>query len=100
MAQIIWTEPALQDLDQIADYISLDNPAAAKKLVRRCFKQIENLNQHPKLGKTVPELGESVYRQLVLSPCRIFYRMDNDTIYIIHVMRAEQLLHLDILKSR
>ncbi len=100
MAQIIWTEPALQDLDQIADYISLDNPAAAKKFVRRCFQQVENFNQHPKLGKAVPELGESVYRQLVLSPCRIFYRIDNETIYIIHVMRTEQLLHLDILKSR
>lgn len=99
MAQIIWTEPALQDLDQIADYISLDNPTAAKKMVRRCFQQVENLNQHPKLGKAVPELEESVYRQLVLSPCRIFYRIDNGTIYIIHVMRVEQLLHPDILKS-
>ncbi|NBC67040.1 MAG: type II toxin-antitoxin system mRNA interferase toxin, RelE/StbE family [Bacteroidetes bacterium] len=100
MAQVIWTEPALQDLDQIADYISLDNPAAAKKLVRQCFEKVESLKQHPKLGKAVSELEESVYRQLVLSPCRIFYRFDNGTIYIIHVMRAEQLLHLDILKSR
>ena len=100
MAQVIWTEPALQDLDQIADYISLDNPTAAKKLVRRSFNQVENLNQHPRLGKAVPELEESVYRQLVLSPCRIFYRIDGSKIYIIHVMRAEQLLHLDILKSR
>jgi addiction module RelE/StbE family toxin len=100
MAQIVWTEPALQDLDQIADYISLDNPNAAKKLVRQCFQRVENLSQHPKMGKAVPELDQSVYRQLVLSPCRIFYRIDNNTIYIIHVMRAEQLLHLDILKSR
>jgi len=100
MAQIIWTEPALQDLDQIADYISLDNPDAAKKLVHRCFQRVENLRQHPKLGKAVPELDQSVYRQLVLSSSRIFYRIDNDTIYIIHVMRAEQLLHLDILTSR
>lgn len=100
MAQIVWTEPALQDLDRIADHISLDNPTAAKKLVRNCFETVENLNQHPKLGKAVPELEKSIYRQLILSPCRIFYRIDNDTIYIIHVMRAEQLLHIDILKSR
>jgi len=100
MAQIIWTEPALQDLDRIADYISLDNPTAAKKLVRKCFETVESLNQHPKLGKAVPELEKSIYRQLTLSPCRIFYRIENDTIYIIHVMRAEQLLHIDILKSR
>jgi len=100
MAQVIWTEPALQDLDQIADYISLDNPVAAKKLVRRCFESVENLTRHPKLGKSVPELGQSVYRHLILSPCRIFNRLDGKKIYIIHVKRAEQLLHLDILKSR
>jgi addiction module RelE/StbE family toxin len=100
MAQVIWTEPALQDLDQIADYISLDNPSAAKKLVRQCFEMVGNLTNHPKLGKSVPELEQSVYRQLVLSPCRIFYRLDGEKIYIIHVLRAEQLLHLDILKSR
>jgi toxin ParE1/3/4 len=35
MARIIWTEPALQELDEIADYISLDNPTAAKKLGSR-----------------------------------------------------------------
>lgn len=100
MAQIIWTEPALQDLDRIADYISLDNPVAAKKLVSQCFETVENLNQHPKIGKEVPELEQSIYRQLTLSSCRIFYHIDNDTIYIIHVMRAEQLLHIDTLKSR
>ena len=100
MAQIIWTEPALQDLDRIADYISLDNPTAAKKMARKCFETVGNLNQHPKLGKAVPELEQSIYRQLTLSPCRIFYRIENDNIYIIHVMRTEQLLHIDILKSR
>lgn len=100
MAQVIWTEPALQHLDQIADYISLDKPSAAKKLVRRCFEKVENLSRHPKLGKSVPELGKSIYRQLVLSPCRIFYRLDKEKIYIIHIMRAEQLLDLDILTSR
>jgi len=35
MAKIVWTEPALNDLDAIADYIALDNPHAARELVRR-----------------------------------------------------------------
>lgn len=26
MAEVIWAEPALNDLDAIADYIALDNP--------------------------------------------------------------------------
>lgn len=100
MAQIIWTEPALQDLDEIADYISLDKPNAAKRLVRRCFEQVERLAHHPKAGKPVPELGQSIYRELIVRPCRIFYRIEQETIYIIHVMRSEQLLDPEMLASR
>jgi toxin ParE1/3/4 len=33
MAELIWTEPALHDLDAIADYIALDNP---KRLANWC----------------------------------------------------------------
>ena len=32
MAEVIWTEPALHDLDAIADYIALDDPQAARVL--------------------------------------------------------------------
>jgi hypothetical protein len=32
MAKVIRTEPALNDLDAIADYIALDNPSAAREL--------------------------------------------------------------------
>jgi hypothetical protein len=35
MAQVIWTEPALADLEAIADDIALDNPEAARRLVQR-----------------------------------------------------------------
>lgn len=100
MARIIWTEPALNELDEIADYISLDNPTSAKKLVRAAFEKIERLAPHPKSGKLVEEIENSVYREVVLSPCRIFYRQENEIVYIVHVIREEQFLHLDILKSR
>ena len=100
MAQIIWTEPALQELDEIADYISLDNPTAAKKLVREAFNRVDHLAHHPKSGKLVDEFEESVYREIVNPPCRIFYRLAGEIIYIIHVIREEKLLHIDILKSR
>lgn len=100
MAQIIWTEPALQELDEIADYISLYNPDAARKLVRSVFDRITLLREHPKSGKPVDELPGSVYRKLLVSPCQIYYREENNRILIIHIIRDEQLLHLDILKMR
>jgi toxin ParE1/3/4 len=100
MARIIWTEPALNELDEIADYISLDNPAAAKKLVRSAFERIEYLANHPESGKLVEEFEVTVYREVVLPPCRMFYRFEGDIVYIIHIIRQEQFFHPDILKSR
>lgn len=100
MARLIWTVPALQELDEIADYISLHNPTAAKKLVREAFERVDLLVHYPQSGKPVAELGVSVYREIVLPPCRIFYRLADEIVYIIHVIREEHYLHIDIIKSR
>lgn len=92
MAEIIWTEPALQSLDQIAEYIALDNPLAAKKLVKKVFEVTDRLSGHPLSGKKPPELENSIYREVISGPCRIFYRVEENRVLIIHVMRSEQLL--------
>lgn len=92
MAQIIWSEPALHDLDAIADYIALDNPSAAQALVRRVFQHIDNLETHPEMGAKPPEPEAWRYRQIVEPPCRIFYRLQGEIVYIVHVMRAGRLL--------
>jgi toxin ParE1/3/4 len=94
MVSLVWTAPALSDLDAIADYIALDNEDAASRLVRRVFDHVEMLVQHPELGPRIPELRpRSRYRQLVEPPCRIFYRFDKsrDAVYILGVMRGERL---------
>ncbi|MDO5610319.1 MAG: type II toxin-antitoxin system RelE/ParE family toxin [Pseudomonadota bacterium] len=94
MAEVVWTEPALADLDAIADYIAIENPIAASELVRRIFNRTEQqLEMHPKSGRYPPELGKrSRYKELIEPPCRIFYRVDASHVFIMHVMRSEQLL--------
>ena len=47
MAQVIWTEPALQDLNEIAEYIALDKLSAAKKLVQNIFSSTDRLEKFP-----------------------------------------------------
>ncbi len=100
MVEVIWAEPALNDLDAIADYIALDNPEAARKLVRRIFEHVDRLESHPKLGSKPQELKGWRYRQIVEPPCRIFYREDSGRILILHVMRSERLLSPDLLQDR
>ncbi len=90
MAELIWTEPALHDLDAIADYIALDDPQAARELVQRVFRHVEQLMEQPESGSRPPELRQSRYRQIVEAPCRVFYRYDGGRVFVIHVMRGER----------
>jgi toxin ParE1/3/4 len=100
MAQIIWTEPALADLNKIAEYIALDKPSAARGFVRNVFSSIERLEQFPESGRSPPELVNSIYREVISGPCRIFYRVDNEKVFILYVMRSERELRKFILEDR
>ena len=106
MAQLIWTEPALSDLDAIADYIALDKPEAARQFVQRVFQHVEQLIARPDSGSRPRELPRSRYRQIVEPPCRIFYRRAGKKVFILYVMRGEMrfrkadLLHRDKQKPR
>jgi plasmid stabilization system protein ParE len=100
VAQVVWTEPALSDLEAIADYIALDNPQAASELIRRAFAHVGQLAAHPESGRRPPELKRSRYRELVEPPCRIFYRNDRTKVFILYVMRTERLLRPGALRSR
>lgn len=100
MAEVIWTDPALGELDAIADYIAIENPEAAKRLVGRIFARVEQLADYPRSGSMPRELKGSRYRQVVVPPCRVFYRQDGDRVYILYVMRAERPLRSGDLKPR
>lgn len=52
MAEVIWAEPALNDLDAIADYIALDNPEAARLLVQRSSSIAIILEAIPRLAQS------------------------------------------------
>ena len=100
MARLIWTEPALDDLDAVAGYIALDNPAAASRLVKKVMECVDSLEKLPNSGKKPPELSEAPYREVVVKPCRVFYRHDGTSVFIVHVMRMEQELDRFLLDER
>ena len=99
MAEVIWTSPALDDLNDIAEYIALSHIPAANKLVKKVFDNISRLENHHESGKIPQELINLNYREVNVNPCRIFYKVDIDKVYIMHVMRQERDLRKFILQS-
>ena len=90
MAEIIWTNPALEDLNDIAEYIALSNLLSAKNLVKKAFEKVDRLEEFPESGKKPLELNNLNYREVVVNPCRIFYKIENGNVFILHVMRQER----------
>lgn len=100
MAKVVWSEPALSDLDAIADYIALDNPRAARELVQRVFAHVVQLAAHPMSGSKPPELRGWRYRQIIEPPRRVFYREEHGRVLILYVMRSERRLRPHVLATR
>jgi toxin ParE1/3/4 len=82
-----WTAPALRDLEAIGDYIALDNPAAAARIVAAIFDQVETLAEHPHIGRAgrVPETRELV---VTGTPYVVPYRKRGDELQILAVLHG------------
>ena len=89
---IRWTERALDQLRDIGAYIALENPDAAKQLVERVQGAVDRLESLPKSGRKIPEFLSLPHREIVVPPCRVFYRVKDKTAWIIHVTRSERIL--------
>ena len=63
MAHLIWTEPALANLEAIAEYIALEDEDAAKRSLNKVFQHVKPLRDNPESGSYVPELSpDRTYR--------------------------------------
>jgi toxin ParE1/3/4 len=82
MAEVIWTEPALNALDEIADHIALDDYDAACRLVSKVFEKVELLEENPSLGNIPKDLRHTPYRRLVIKPIYVYYRSEGKDIVI------------------
>lgn len=100
MVKIVWTDSALDDLDKIAEHIALDKIGAAKKLVQNIFSKVDLLADQPELGRTPPELQGERYREIIVGPCRVLYRVFSEEVVILYVMISERLLRMFVLEER
>lgn len=92
MAEIIWTETALNDINSIAEYISLDSVFYAKQFVQKIFLAAKKLEKFPQIGRSVPELATFGYHEILFKRYRIIYRIQSEIVYIVSVHHSSRLL--------
>jgi plasmid stabilization system protein ParE len=95
VAKVIWSEPALAQLESIVDFIALDKPEAARAVATRVFSAIDQLESFIRLGRPIQEFDHKNYCQAWVKPCWLYYRVDGESVYILHVRRAEKPLKIE-----
>jgi len=88
---------AERQLGDILDFVAMDNPDAAAKVAGHVEGLPEKLLAFPELGPQVfPNLP---HRELTAYPCRLIYRRREQVLWVVAVLRVEQLLRPEMLSS-
>jgi len=94
MDKIIWTNNALSDLNDIADFIAKDSSKFAEITINKLYNKVKILSNGSKLGRMVPELEQEHLRELIEGNYRIIYELDKEKIYILTVHHSSRMLRL------
>ena len=85
---VVLTAEAQSDLEQIAAYIAEQSVEATLSFVQRLRDKCESLADAPRGYPLVPRYEQFGIRRRPFGNFLIFYRIDGDTIEIIHVLHG------------
>lgn len=85
-----WTDPALDALEGIRDYIAKDSPYYARRFIERIFDTAAKLKDHPKMGRPVPEADRDDVRELIYQGYRIIYRILPERVQVLTVLHGSR----------
>ena len=92
--RIRYAQQAVDDLDAIFDYICLENPDAARKMLQSFKTGINLLAEAPYLGAALrtdsPLMISAGYRYIVVSPYLVFYRVVDHEVRIGRILHSRQ----------
>ena len=69
--KVYWTKNAIEHLVNIYEYVALNSPAYAKRMVDKITRRSIQVAEHPLSGRIVPEYDAEDVRELIESPYRI-----------------------------
>ena len=100
--KVIWAVSAASDLENIISYIAKDSPANAQKTLSKIKNTVSDLYHSPHRGRLIPELEEqgiTLYRELVVAPWRVMYRISERNVLVLAVLDSRRNVE-DVLLKR
>lgn len=93
MAQVIWANAAIDDLQRLREYFAPASPRFAEKLLDQIISRTRMLADFPQSGRMVPEFENAQLREVRSGNYRIIYRLaQRDKVEIARIFHSAQLL--------
>lgn len=90
MAEIIWSENAMKDIEEIAEFIAQDSEYYALLIVEKIYHSAQRLIGFPKSGRKIPEIDRDKYREIIADNYRVMYKLKSDIVEILTVLHARR----------
>jgi addiction module RelE/StbE family toxin len=86
--EVVWTEPAWDDLAAAADYISRDSENYAAAFVEEVSEAAASLAHFAVRGQVVPEFADHTIREFLIKPYRLIYKVTDDKVVILALIHG------------
>lgn len=88
--KIVFTETALSDLSQIFEFLASNYPTLVGPVEQRINSVLARLQDWPESARKVTQRTNVRVVPLIRYPYRIFYRITNEAIEIVHIRHTSR----------
>ena len=89
--RILFTPTGRRQFLEALAYIYRDKRAAATSFRKKAETTLSRLKEFPESGRLVPEFSDLPFREVIVRPYRFFYRIKDQTVWIVAVRHSAQL---------
>jgi toxin ParE1/3/4 len=90
--KIVWSDPAVEDLEAAVEFIAKDSQAYAANLAQLAVDAAESLAQFPNRGHKVPDPRLSRFRELIVGSYRLIYLVEPRRVLIVALLHGHRAL--------
>ena len=87
---IVWSDPAVEDLEAAVEFIAKDSDAYARSLAQLAVDAAESLRSFPNRGHRLPDRKLSKYRELIIGSYRLVYLVEKKRVLIVAVLHGHR----------
>lgn len=88
MAEVIWSDLALNDVKDIFDDTAKDSNDRAALFIERLVQTVDRLENYPRSGRVIEEIDRDECREIIFGSYRIMYEIKGEAVRISCVVHS------------